>query len=136
MHQKILKYTTGGRGSFDISADVAGVVAEAGYATGLCHVFVQHTSASLMICENADPEVRADLERWMARQAPDGDPLFRHNAEGADDMPAHIRSIVTGMDLTLPIVDGHLGLGTWQGVYLYEHRSQTHERRVVVTVSG
>lgn len=134
MNQEILKFNTGGRNSLDITADVQQVVTVSGARTGLCHLFIQHTSASLMICENADPVVREDLERWLARAVPDGDALFRHTAEGDDDMPAHVRSILTGMDLQLPVIDGRLGLGTWQGIYLYEHRSGAHERKVVVTL--
>jgi len=135
MKQKILQFSTTGRGTRDITPELEDAVAASGAHTGLCHVFIQHTSASLMICEDADPVVREDLERWLAQQAPDGDALFQHNAEGPDDMPAHVRSILTGMDLTLPIVDGRLGLGTWQGIYLYEHRSGAHERKVVVTIA-
>jgi len=97
---------------------------------------VQHTSASLVLCENADPDVRSDLEGWMQRQVPDGDPTYAHNMEGADDMPAHIRSILTKMDLTLPVKAGSAALGTWQGVFLYEHRYQPHRRQVIVTVNG
>lgn len=136
MHQQKLSFSTQGRGSLDISDDVAAVVESSGVGSGLCHVFVQHTSASLMICENADPMVRADLERWLGKFMPDGDPLFQHDAEGPDDMPAHVRSIFTGMDLTVPVTGGRLALGIWQGIYLYEHRHRSHERTIVVTVSG
>jgi secondary thiamine-phosphate synthase enzyme len=115
---------------------VRAVVAGAGVATGLCHVFVAHTSASVLLCENADPDVRADLERWLARAVPDGDPLFRHDAEGPDDMPAHVRSVLTGSALALPVAGGRLALGTWQGIYLYEHRRAGQRRRVRVTVQG
>lgn len=136
MHQQQLSFSTQGRGSLDITDAVAAVVASAGIDTGLCHVFIQHTSASLMLCENADPVVRADFERWLNKFIPDGDPLFQHAAEGPDDMPAHVRSILTGMDLTVPITAGRLALGTWQGIYLYEQRHRPHARKVVVTVSG
>lgn len=136
MHQQVLEIVTRGRGTYNISAELNKVVAASGIAVGLCHVFVQHTSASLIICENADPDVRSDLEGWMSRSVPDGDPAYDHSMEGTDDMPAHIRSILTNMDLTLPVRDGHCALGTWQGVFLYEHRYQAHRRRVVVTVSG
>ena len=136
MHQQTLTFETGGRSTLDITDDVAAVVAAAGVDTGLVHVFARHTSASLMICENADPAVRADLERWLARAVPDGDPLFEHDDEGDDDMPAHVRSILTGMDLQIPITAGRMALGTWQGVYLYEHRSGAHRRALVVTVAG
>jgi len=134
--QQTFSVDTRGRGSYEITREVQRLVAESGIRTGLCHVFVHHTSASLMLCENADPTVRQDLERFMARLAPDGDPLFRHDDEGADDMPAHVRSILTNMDLTLPVSGGRPTLGTWQGVYLWEHRTQAHRRRVTVTVQG
>jgi secondary thiamine-phosphate synthase enzyme len=103
---------------------------------GLCHVFVHHTSASLILCENADPTVRRDLEAFLARLVPDGDPLFEHTDEGMDDMPAHIRAILTKMDLSIPVTGGRCALGTWQGIYLYEHRTHAHRRRVTVTVQG
>lgn len=135
-YQKHLSFDNRGRGSFCITGQVAQVVTESGIRTGLCHVFVQHTSASLMLCENADPTVRADLETVLARLAPDADPAYRHTLEGPDDMSAHIRSILTNMDLTLPISDGRLALGTWQGIYLYEHRTQSQRRSVVVTLTG
>jgi secondary thiamine-phosphate synthase enzyme len=115
---------------------VAQQVASSGIRTGTCHLFLRHTSAGLCITENADPEVRRDLERFAQRLAPDGDPLFRHDAEGADDMPAHVRSLVLGYELTVPIVHGALGLGSWQGIYLWEHRSSAMRRSVVVTLNG
>lgn len=132
--QSTLSFQTPGRSTRDITEDVNAVVREVGVATGVCHVFIRHTSASLMICENADPDVREDVERWMAKAVTDGDPMFVHDMEGPDDMPGHIRSILTGMDLTVPITDGALNLGTWQGIYLYEHRSAPHNREVVVTL--
>lgn len=135
-YQTTLQQQTRGRGTYDITAEIQTAVRESGIHTGLCHVFVQHTSASLIICENADPTVRSDLERFIARLAPDGDPIYDHTMEGPDDMPAHVRSILTKMDLTIPVSGGRCALGTWQGVYLYEHRQQPHRRRVVVTVSG
>lgn len=134
MSQQILTFAAGGRGTTDITREVAGVAEAAGVDTGLCHVFCRHTSASLMICENADPDVRADLERWLSRAVPDGDPIYAHGVEGPDDMPAHVRSILTGMELTVPVTAGKLNLGTWQGIYLYEHRSGAYDRQVVVTV--
>lgn len=135
MPQKLLSFITGGRGTTDITGDLATMVADAGVVTGLCHIFCRHTSASLMICENADPDVRNDLERWLADAVPDGDPRHVHDSEGPDDMPAHIRSILTGMSLMLPVTEGRLNLGTWQGVYLYEHRAGRHDRQIVVTVT-
>jgi secondary thiamine-phosphate synthase enzyme len=134
--QKRLNLATGGRGTYEITQYVDQAVRESGIGTGTCHVFIHHTSASLVVCENADPTVRRDLEAFMARLVPDGDPLFRHRDEGPDDMPAHVRAILTKMDLTLPVSDRRLALGTWQGIYLYEHRTQDHRRQVTVTVSG
>ncbi len=135
MFQETLEINTRGRGTLDITRAIQEAVARSGTATGLCHVFVQHTSASLILCENADPDVRHDLESWFAREVPDGDPRYRHSLEGPDDMPAHIRSILTNMDLTLPVSNGRCALGTWQGVFLYEHRHGGQRRRVIVTVS-
>ncbi|NNF16110.1 MAG: YjbQ family protein, partial [Gammaproteobacteria bacterium] len=105
-------------------------------SSGVCHVFIHHTSASLMVCENADPEVLADLERFMFRLVPDGDSLFEHIAEGPDDMPAHVRSVLTQTHLTLPIANGRCDLGTWQGVFLWEHRTAPHSRRITVSVQS
>lgn len=134
--QKSFDIATRGRGSYLITQEIQGAVAEAGIRTGIALVFVHHTSASLMLCENADPEVRADLERFMARLAPDGDPLFRHDDEGPDDMPAHVRTLLTGSSLNLPVTGGRCALGTWQGIYLWEHRTAAHRRRITVTVYG
>lgn len=136
IRQKTLALTTDGRGTYDVSRDVQSFVAGSGIRTGVCHVFIKHTSASLMLCENADPAVMRDLEMFFSRQVPDGDPAFTHTAEGPDDMSAHVRSILTASDLNLPVSDGHCALGTWQGVYLYEHRYAPHEREIVLTVSG
>lgn len=135
-YQEQLVIETKGRGTYDITAEVARVVATAGVEVGLCHVFVQHTSASLILCENADPAVRRDLEDFMGRTVSDGDPRFVHRDEGPDDMAAHIRSILTNMDVTIPISNGRLALGTWQGIYLWEHRYARHRRRVTVTTQG
>lgn len=136
MFQAEIELETKGRGTYDITGRVAEAVRAARVTTGLCHLFATHTSASLMICENADPAVRRDLETFMADLAPDGDPRFVHTAEGPDDMPAHLRSVLTQTELTIPIRAGRLGLGTWQGVYLWEHRLSAHRRRVLVTVQG
>jgi secondary thiamine-phosphate synthase enzyme len=133
-HQDIIQLQTRGRGTYDITDRVRGIVRAATIETGLCHLFIQHTSASLIICENADPSVRTDLERFLGRLVPDGDTIYDHTIEGPDDMPAHVRSVLTKMDLTLPVQRGTCALGTWQGVYLYEHRHRPHHRRVVVTV--
>lgn len=134
--QKQLTVSTGGRGSLEISDRIQQAVRDSGVRTGMCHVFIRHTSASLMLCENADPAVRRDLETFMARQVPDGDPMFRHTAEGPDDMPAHVRSVLTQSDLNLPIADGRCALGTWQGVYVWEHRHAGHERTLILTITG
>ncbi len=135
-HQAILQFSTAGRGTRNITREVEQVVAESGAATGLVHVFVQHTSCSLTITENADPDVRQDLETILARLAPDGDPAYRHDLEGADDMAAHARSVLTDSSLTIPVGAGRLLLGTWQGIYLWEHRAGAQHRHVVVTVLG
>lgn len=135
-HQIVLSFDTHGRGSIDVTERINGVVQQSAVTTGLCSVFIQHTSASLMLCENADPQVRADLEAFMGRLVPDGDPLFEHTAEGPDDMPAHIRTTLTSASLTIPVCAGRLGLGVWQGVYLWEHRYRAHSRQIVVTVQG
>ena len=134
--QQKLKIATQGRGTYDLSSKVQDAVAASGIETGMCHVFICHTSASLMLCENADPSVMRDLETFMSKQVPDGDPMFTHTAEGPDDMPAHVRSILTQSDLNLPVSNGQCALGTWQGIYLWEHRHAPHARRVVVTVQG
>ena len=134
--QNRLTFSTHGRGTTAITASIQEQVRSSGVRTGLCHVFLQHTSASLVLCENADPDVRSDLDRYMARLVQDGDPLFEHTDEGPDDMSAHIRTIISGSDLTLPVSNGLCDLGTWQGVYLWEHRTAGHRRRLTVTVYG
>jgi secondary thiamine-phosphate synthase enzyme len=133
-HQTILEFSMPGRGTRDITDGVAAVVRASGVDCGLCQVFVQHTSCSLLITENADPDVRADLETVLGRLAPDADPAYRHDAEGPDDMAAHVRNMLTGASVSVPVGGARLLLGTWQGIYLYEHRSAAHRRRVVVTV--
>ncbi|GAB3467492.1 secondary thiamine-phosphate synthase enzyme YjbQ [Massilia terrae] len=135
-HQEILHFSTRGRGTQNISDEVAKVVRAAGVQCGLAQVFVQHTSCSLTITENADADVRRDLETIMARLAPDGDPHYSHELEGPDDMSAHARSVLTDTGLTVPIGGGSLLLGTWQGIYLWEHRTAPQRRSVVVTVLG
>ena len=135
-HQSILAFSTRGRGTQDITADLAGVVEASGVQCGLVHVFVQHTSCSLTITENADPDVRRDLDTVLARLAPDGDPAYRHKDEGPDDMAAHVRNVLTDTGITVPVGGGRLLLGTWQGIFLWEHRTRAHRRTVVVTVMG
>lgn len=134
--QKSLVFRTRGRGTTDITAQVNAIVSESGIATGTCTVFLQHTSASLILCENADPDVRTDLETVLSRLAPDGDPAYVHDTEGDDDMAAHARSILTSNSFTIPVGDGRLLLGTWQGLFLWEHRTSPHSRTLVVTVLG
>ena len=127
---------TDGRGTFELTGKIRSCIEMSGVTNGLCHVFVHHTSASLMFCENADPSVRRDLETFMSRIAPDGDPVYEHASEGPDDMPAHIRSVLTQTEITLPVENGRPNLGTWQGLYLWEHRHQPHRRKITVTVVG
>ena len=127
---------TRGRAAYNVTSEIERRVAESGVEHGLCHVFLRHTSASLTVCENADPDVLTDLETFLSRLVPDGDPMFIHDAEGPDDMPAHIRSMLTRSDLTIPVIDGRCALGTWQGIFLLEHRTQPHQRRLVVTVQA
>ncbi len=136
MTHEQLEVATRGRGIVDITAQVQAVVQRSAVRTGLCHLFIHHTSASLIVTENADPEVHRDLERFMSRLVPDGDPLFKHDDEGPDDMPAHVRSVLTQTSLAVPVVDGRCDLGTWQGLYVWEHRHAPHRRRVTVTVVG
>ena len=136
MLQEFFTVQTDGRGTHDITSRVQQIVERSRVRMGLCHVFIHHTSASLMLCENADPVVRDDLERFMLAIVPDGDPLFRHVAEGPDDMPAHVRAVLTASGLHLPVTDGRCALGTWQGVYLWEHRYQPHTRKITITVQG
>ena len=134
-HQAILEIGTTPRRMTNITALVAEVVAGAGIDSGLAHVFVRHTSCALTITENADPAVRRDLETLAQRWAPDGDPAYLHDLEGDDDMAAHARNVLTGSSVTVPVGRGRLLLGTWQGIYLWEHRTQGHRREVVVTVT-
>ena len=135
--QQIIRYQTKGRGFYELTPEVrACLSAEQPRDKSLCHLFIHHTSASLLITENADPEVLADLERFLSRLVPDGEPLFRHTAEGPDDMPSHVRSALTQTALSVPIQDGRLVLGTWQGIYLWEHRNAPHLRKVTVSFLG
>jgi secondary thiamine-phosphate synthase enzyme len=135
-HSETIGIATKGRGTYEITDEVARVVRASGVDRGLCTVFVHHTSASLIVCENADPSVRSDLERYFARLVPDGDPVFRHTAEGPDDMPAHVRSILTAASLSIPVAGSRPDLGTWQGVFLWEHRADPHRRRVTISIVG
>lgn len=134
--QQSFRVRTRGRDMTSVTDDVAGIVRASGIATGIAHVFVRHTSCALLITENADPDVRRDLETLAARWAPDGDPAYRHDTEGDDDMAAHARSVLTEVSLGIPVGNGELLLGTWQGIYLWEHRAAPHQREIVVTVLG
>jgi len=132
----VLDVATPGRGLVEITREVTQWVGGTGIADGLLTLFIRHTSASLLVQENADPQVRRDLERFFARLVPDGDPLFEHQSEGPDDMPAHVRSALTQTQLALPLIDGRLALGTWQGIYVYEHRHRAHTRQVALHLIG
>ncbi len=132
--QEILSIRTQGRSTIDVTNEVEQLVSRSNIRNGLCNLFIQHTSASLILCENADPDVRIDLENFMQQMVKDGDPLFRHTAEGPDDMPAHIRNVLTSSSLTIPIANGRCLLGTWQGIYLWEHRLNAHVRKIIVTL--
>jgi len=135
-HAEELSVATRGRGFYEITREVDGLVSTSGFQTGLATLHVRHTSASLLIQENADPTVRTDLESIFSRLAPDGDPVYEHNYEGDDDMSAHIRTALTSVNLSIPISGGSLVLGTWQGVYLWEHRTHPHTRRIHVHITG
>src|SRR5690242_759504 len=134
VNQYHFSLTTPGRGMIDITEQVKEFVKQAGVSTGLCNVFLHHTSASLIICENADHLVQRDLEAFMFRLIPDGDPLYQHVDEGHDDMPSHVRTVLTTSFLTVPVTDSQLALGRWQGLYLYEHRLRSHHRKMTVTI--
>lgn len=134
MIQQQLTLNTKGKEIRNITDEVANVVKTAAHSQGLCHLFLQHTSASLILCENADPQVRRDLEHFFARLAPDGDPLFGHTQEGPDDMSAHVRTVLTQNSLTIPIHEGRLALGTWQGIFLWEHRLGDFQRQLWVSL--
>ena len=134
MHRSDMTVRTPGRGLIELTERIAQIVREATVTDGLCNVFVPHTSASLLPGENWDPSVRRDLEAFMRRLAPDGDPSYEHDAEGPDDMPAHIRAMLTQSSIVVPVAGGKLELGTWQGIFLWEHRTSPHDRRVIITV--
>lgn len=133
---KTLDIDTDGQGLYAFTPALQQLVAASGLREGLCNLFLQHTSASLLVQENYDPSAQHDLERWLDRLVPEHDPLYTHLLEGPDDMPAHIKAALTASSLAIPIMDGRLALGTWQGVYLWEHRHQPHHRRVIVHLGG
>ncbi len=136
VHQQQLRFSTDGRGTYNISRQISEVIEKSGIRTGICQIFVLHTSASLILCENADPTVRTDLDAFMKRLVPDGDSLFKHTDEGPDDMSAHVRTILTQSSLSIPVQDGKEHLGIWQGIYLWEHRTSSFKRNISVTVIG
>jgi len=136
VHRGELAVATRGRGTHDITREVARIVSEARVRDGLATVWIHHTSASLIVCENADPAVRRDLEAFVARLVPDGDSLFTHTDEGDDDMPAHVKAALLKTSEQIPVTQGELALGTWQGLYLWEHRTSPHDRRITVTILG
>lgn len=135
-HQHSFKIITPGRSLINITTEVADIVSQSRVTTGITNIFLHHTSASLVICENSDPEVMYDFERFMQRLIPDGDPLYKHIAEGPDDMPSHVRTMLTQSFITIPVTQHRLALGTWQGIYLYEHRIKPHDRKITVTTQG
>ncbi len=134
--QDTLTLQSSGRGTYEVTQKIENMIRDSGIKQGLCHLFVRHTSASLIISENADPAVHRDLETFMSKLSPDGDPMFTHCSEGDDDMPAHVRSVLTQTELNIPITKGSSGLGTWQGIYLWEHRTSPHQRKIIVTIHG
>jgi len=135
-HQEQIEVPTRGRGFHEINDQLRAVVKASGIVTGVAHVFIRHTSASLVIQENADPSAQYDMEQWLERVAPENDPKYTHTIEGSDDMPAHLRSLLTSTSETIPITKGQLGLGTWQGLYVCEHRARPNTRKVIVHIVG
>lgn len=131
-----LNVATPRRGLINITEEIAAFVVKANIEIGLCHIFLHHTSASLTLCENADKLVQQDLESFMTRLIPDGDPLYQHTDEGPDDMPSHVRTVLTQSFLIIPISENKLALGRWQGIYLWEHRLRNHERTITITIQG
>jgi len=136
LHQQKLRFSTTGRGTYNVSKQIAEAVEKSGIKSGICNIFIQHTSASLILCENADPTVREDLNVYMARLVKDGDSIFKHKDEGPDDMAAHIRTILTQSSLSIPIHKGKCDLGLWQGIFLWEHRMNPHKRNIALTIMG
>ncbi len=134
--QQQFQVSTRSRSTFNITSEVEQIISDSDINTGLCHVFIHHTSASLIITENADPSVRSDLESFMHKTVIDGDPSYLHHQEGPDDMSAHIRTVLTQTELSIPVVNGSIGLGIWQGIFVWEHRTHSHNRNITVTVQG
>ena len=136
INQQKLHFSTTGRGTYNITKQITAAIKKSDIKNGLCNLFVQHTSASLILCENADPDVREDLDAYMAKLVKDGDAAYKHTDEGPDDMAAHIRTILTESSLSLPIKDGNCDLGIWQGIFLWEHRTHPYTRSIAVTIMG
>ncbi len=136
IYQQEISVHTSGRRTYEVTDQLHGIVSASGIKTGLCHVYIMHTSCSLFINENADPSVQYDLNQFLNRLVPENDPAYTHIFEGADDMPAHIKNVLLPVSLGIPIMDGHLALGTWQGIFLWEHRTIPHQRRLIVTLIG
>lgn len=134
MHFKSFSYTTSGQGLYEITAEIDNIISNMQVSQGLCNIFIQHTSASLTIQENADPTAKRDLENWINKFVPENVSYYTHTSEGADDMPSHIKSVLTNTSLVIPIINERLALGTWQGVYLWEHRRMSHKRNIIVSV--
>ena len=136
LNQQKIQFSTTGRGTYNITRQITEAIANSGIKSGICHLFIQHTSASLILCENADRTVREDLDNYMAKLVKDGDSLYKHNDEGPDDMAAHIRTILTQSSLSIPVQNGKCDLGIWQGIFLWEHRTHAHRRNIAVTIMG
>ncbi len=136
LQQQKLRFSTTGRGTYNITRQITESIENSGIKFGICHIFIQHTSASLILCENADKTVRDDLDAYMAKLVKDGDSQYKHNDEGPDDMAAHIRTILTQSSLSIPVYKGKCDLGLWQGIYLWEHRTQSHKRNIAITIMG
>ena len=136
VYQQKLQFSTRGRGTYNISRQIAEAVENSAVKSGICHLFIQHTSASLILCENADISVQHDLDAYMAKLVKDGDSMYKHNDEGPDDMAAHIRTILTQSSLSIPVQNGRCDLGIWQGIFLWEHRTHAHRRNIAVTIMG
>ncbi len=136
LNQQKLQFSTTGRGTYNITHQITEAIEKSGIHSGICHIFIQHTSASLILCENADRTVREDLDNYMTKLVKDGDSLYKHNDEGPDDMAAHIRTILTQSSLSIPVQNGRCDLGIWQGIFLWEHRTHAHKRNIAVTIMG
>ena len=136
LNQQKLQFSTTGRGTYNITKQISKAIEKSGIHSGICHIFIQHTSASLILCENADRTVREDLDNYMTKLVKDGDSLYKHNDEGPDDMAAHIRTILTQSSLSIPVQNGRCDLGIWQGIFLWEHRTHAHKRNIAVTIMG